>query len=149
MRASNSLSDDLLQLQAKAVAAAANAILITDSDGIASVNPAFTRLTGYSAEEAIGRTPGFLKFGAQDPASSRATAGSFRVESHVGEGSVMIVDLPARVPPADTKRWNGLGGRTTTSICATSVCPDWACTGLDFDEVYRVIGRTLGSRSAS
>ena len=68
MRASNSLSDDLLQLQAKAVAAAANAILITDSDGvIASVNPAFTRLTGYSAEEAIGRTPGFLKSGAQDP----------------------------------------------------------------------------------
>ena len=68
MRATDSLSGDLLQLQAKAVAAAANAILITDSDGvIASVNPAFTRLTGYSAEEAIGRTPSFLKSGAQDP----------------------------------------------------------------------------------
>lgn len=60
MAAHNSASDEsneLLQLQVMAVAAAANAIVITDSDGvIASVNPAFTRLTGFSAEEAIGPT---------------------------------------------------------------------------------------------
>jgi nitrogen fixation negative regulator NifL len=62
------LSHDLLHLQVMAVAAAANAIVITDSDGvIVSVNPAFTRLTGFSAEEAIGRTPALLKSGAQDP----------------------------------------------------------------------------------
>ena len=42
-------------------------ILITDSDEcILRVNRAFTRLTGYSAEEAIGRTPALLHSGRQD-----------------------------------------------------------------------------------
>jgi PAS domain S-box-containing protein len=62
------LSDDLLQLQVMAADAAANAIVITDRDGIIlSVNPAFTRLTGFSAAEAIGHTPGILKSGVQEP----------------------------------------------------------------------------------
>ena len=43
-------------------------ILITDGYGIIrSVNPAFTRITGYSAEEAIGQTPAILKSGKQAP----------------------------------------------------------------------------------
>ena len=42
-------------------------ILITDRDNhILRVNRAFTRLTGYSAEEAIGRTPHMLQSGRQD-----------------------------------------------------------------------------------
>ena len=42
-------------------------IVITDRDNrILRVNQAFTRLTGYSAEEAIGRTPAMLKSGRQD-----------------------------------------------------------------------------------
>ncbi len=42
-------------------------ILITDQDNrIIRVNRAFTRLTGYSAEEAIGRTPAMLQSGRQD-----------------------------------------------------------------------------------
>jgi two-component system NtrC family sensor kinase len=59
---------ELLQLRLLALDAAANAIVITDRDGLmVSVNPAFTRLTGFSADEAIGRTPAILKSGAQDP----------------------------------------------------------------------------------
>lgn len=43
-------------------------ILITDTAGIiVSVNPAFTSLTGYSAEEAIGKNPSFLQSGRQAP----------------------------------------------------------------------------------
>ncbi len=48
---------------------AANAILITDRAGtVLWVNPAFTTLTGYSAEEAIGMTPRILKSGKHDAA---------------------------------------------------------------------------------
>lgn len=44
------------------------AILITDSQQrILRVNAAFTRLTGYTAEEAIGQTPALLKSNRQDP----------------------------------------------------------------------------------
>lgn len=55
------------QLQASALDAAANAILITDREGtIEWVNPAWTDLTGYSREEAIGNNPRILKSGEQD-----------------------------------------------------------------------------------
>lgn len=41
-------------------------IVITDSKAIIqSVNPAFSRITGYSREEAIGKTPALLKSGRQ------------------------------------------------------------------------------------
>ena len=45
------------------------AIVITSATGkIQFVNPAFTRMTGYRPEEAVGQFPGILKSGAQDPA---------------------------------------------------------------------------------
>jgi PAS domain S-box-containing protein len=51
-------AQELVQLQAAALAAADNGIVITDADGaIEWVNTAFTRLTGYAAGEAIGRNP--------------------------------------------------------------------------------------------
>jgi PAS domain S-box-containing protein len=44
-------------------------ILITDANGvILKVNQAFTKITGYSAEEAIGQTPRLLKSGRHDAA---------------------------------------------------------------------------------
>ncbi len=58
------------ELELRIAAAAFEAqegILITDRDEcILRVNHAFTRLTGYSAEEAIGRTPALLHSGRQD-----------------------------------------------------------------------------------
>ncbi|MBF0610046.1 MAG: EAL domain-containing protein [Magnetococcales bacterium] len=42
-------------------------ILVTDIGGtIQSVNPAFTRITGYQANEAMGKTPNMLKSGRHD-----------------------------------------------------------------------------------
>ena len=57
-----------LQVQHSALEAAANAIVITNRDGtIEWVNTAFTRLTGYTREEAIGNNPRVLKSGLHDP----------------------------------------------------------------------------------
>ena len=51
-----------LRLQSGALEATANAIVITDSNGmIERVNAAFTTLTGYSVEEAVGQNPRVLK----------------------------------------------------------------------------------------
>jgi PAS domain S-box-containing protein len=59
-------SERRLRLQEAALAATVDAVMITDQDGtIEWVNPAFTRLTGYSPEEAIGRNPRILRSGAQ------------------------------------------------------------------------------------
>jgi diguanylate cyclase (GGDEF)-like protein/PAS domain S-box-containing protein len=55
-----------LELQSAALEAAANAIVITDFHGtIQWVNHAFTTLTGYTAEEALGKNPRLLKSGKQ------------------------------------------------------------------------------------
>ncbi len=53
-----------MRLQAVALGAAANTIIITDRAGVINwVNPAFTHLTGYTAAEVIGNTPKLLNSG--------------------------------------------------------------------------------------
>ena len=52
---------------AAAVDQSEEAVVITDPDGaIVYVNPAFTRVTGYTADDSIGQTPRFLRSGRQD-----------------------------------------------------------------------------------
>ncbi len=56
-----------LRLQAAALEATANGIMITDPHGVIQwTNPAFTDLTGFPLEEAIGQS--IVKFGKQDDA---------------------------------------------------------------------------------
>ncbi len=51
-------AEQALRVEGAALTAAANAVVITDREGrIEWVNPAFEALTGYSAEEALGRNP--------------------------------------------------------------------------------------------
>ncbi|MBF0468345.1 MAG: PAS domain S-box protein [Desulfamplus sp.] len=48
-------------------------ILITDKNGVIEyVNPAFTKITGYTKEEAIGKTPAILESGLHTPEFYRA-----------------------------------------------------------------------------
>ena len=47
-------------------------LLATPDERIVAVNPAFTRITGYTAEEVIGRTPRILQSGIQGPEFYRA-----------------------------------------------------------------------------
>ncbi len=60
--------EELIRLRL-AVEQSANSVVITNLDGsIEYVNPAFTRMTGYTAAEAVGRNPRLLKSGCQDEA---------------------------------------------------------------------------------
>jgi PAS domain S-box-containing protein len=58
---------DRLRLEHTALEAAANAVVITDREGrITWVNPAFTRVTGYSMGDVTSQTPRLLKSGRHD-----------------------------------------------------------------------------------
>jgi diguanylate cyclase (GGDEF)-like protein/PAS domain S-box-containing protein len=61
-------NEDGLRLSASVFEHAHEGIVITDPRGkIIGVNPSFTKLTGYGAEEVIGRSPSLLKSGHQGP----------------------------------------------------------------------------------
>lgn len=63
------LAADRLHLQGAALDSAANAIMITDCHGVIEwVNPAFTKLTGYTFAEVYGEKPLMLKSGRHEPA---------------------------------------------------------------------------------
>ena len=63
----NCLSNASLALVATAIGQIGEAIVITDvSATIKYINPAFTRMTGYSAEEVVGQNTQLLKSGCQD-----------------------------------------------------------------------------------
>jgi diguanylate cyclase (GGDEF)-like protein/PAS domain S-box-containing protein len=57
-------AEESLRLLNRAVEASSNGIMICDAQGpempILYVNPAFERITGFGADEVIGRNPGFL-----------------------------------------------------------------------------------------
>lgn len=56
--------ENQLKKLVRAVSQSPNSVLITDPNGVIEyVNPSFSRLTGYSAEEAIGTTTNILKSG--------------------------------------------------------------------------------------
>ncbi len=57
-------SEDSLRLAASVFATSQEGIVISDPENrIIDVNPAFTRLTGFAREEALGRNPSFLSAG--------------------------------------------------------------------------------------
>jgi diguanylate cyclase (GGDEF)-like protein/PAS domain S-box-containing protein len=61
--------EEKIRLAACVFSHAREGITITKADGtIIDINEAFTRITGYSREEAIGQNPRFLKSGRQDHA---------------------------------------------------------------------------------
>lgn len=65
-------AEEQLRMLSSSVEQASEAILITDMKGdIRYINPAFTRLTGYSEEEATGKNPKILNSGSQSDAFYR------------------------------------------------------------------------------
>ena len=75
--------DEKLQLAARVFSHAREGIGITDAQGtILDVNEAFTRITGYSHEEAIGQNPRFLSSGRQDAAFYSAMWAELILQGH-------------------------------------------------------------------
>lgn len=60
--------EDSLALAQQVFDNAAEAVMITDAENrIVRINSAFTRITGWTAEESLGRNPSFLSSGKQSP----------------------------------------------------------------------------------
>ena len=60
--------EERMQILSSAVEQTADSVIITDAEGIIEyVNPAFEQVTGYSADEALGRRPNIVKSGVQGP----------------------------------------------------------------------------------
>ena len=82
-------SQEHMRLKTAALESAANGVVITDCQGtIQWVNAAFTQLTGYSAEEAIGQNPRLLKSGRQ-PESLYQEMWQTISEGHVWKGELI------------------------------------------------------------
>jgi phosphoserine phosphatase RsbU/P len=65
-------ADDAVRRLSNAVEQTADAIYITDRNGVVEyVNPGFERITGYSKDEILGRTPALLRSGRHDAAHYR------------------------------------------------------------------------------
>jgi len=60
------LAEEKLRKLSQAIEKAGESFMITDAQGIIEyVNPAFTKITGYTAEEVLGKNPRILKSGNQ------------------------------------------------------------------------------------
>lgn len=66
-------AEEQLRLAARVIGGAAEAVVVTDANQtIVTVNEAFCRITGYSPEEMIGKSPRILKSGKHDDAFYRS-----------------------------------------------------------------------------
>lgn len=75
-----------MRLAAAVVKAAADAIMVIDAKGcIASVNPAFSHITGFSADEAIGRPANFMEILYEQDTENRAIGNAGQAHNF-GEG---------------------------------------------------------------
>ena len=76
-------SEASLQLAASVFAHAREGIMITTTDGtIINVNAAFSRITGYRRDEALGQTPRLLSSGRQSPEFYAAMWNSLHEKGH-------------------------------------------------------------------
>jgi diguanylate cyclase (GGDEF)-like protein/PAS domain S-box-containing protein len=76
-------SEELLRLTARVYECTNQAMVVTDAHcNIISVNQAFTQLTGYSKEEALGQNPRLLQSGRHDPEFYRQMWQTLRESGH-------------------------------------------------------------------
>ncbi|OIQ82725.1 cyclic di-GMP phosphodiesterase Gmr [mine drainage metagenome] len=77
------LGEESLRLAASVYEASGEGIMITDADNrIVAVNPAFTTITGYLPEEAVGKNPRIFNSGRHDEAFYRAMWNDINASGH-------------------------------------------------------------------
>jgi diguanylate cyclase (GGDEF)-like protein/PAS domain S-box-containing protein len=75
--------EEELRLYSLALSNSSEGMLVTDADNlIIAVNPAFTRITGYSFEEVKGKNPVMFKSGRHDQAFYQAMWNSINIHGH-------------------------------------------------------------------
>jgi diguanylate cyclase (GGDEF)-like protein/PAS domain S-box-containing protein len=76
-------NEEFLRLASRVFEATLDAIVVTDRAGdIVATNPAFTKISGYTAEEVIGRSVGLLHAGEQDAAAFQMLSQSLQNTGH-------------------------------------------------------------------
>jgi PAS domain S-box-containing protein len=132
---------------AAAVDQAAEAMVTTDRAGnVTYVNPAFTRITGYTAAETIGRGQDFLGAGPDSARVAEIQAGLGRGESW--EGRLVFrrrdgtdVELAVSIAPL----WDAAGGICGTVSAARDVSRERALEGqLAQAQRMEAVGRLAG-----
>jgi len=124
-RAGRQAAEAALRLRERAIECSANAIIISSARApdfaIEYVNPAFERITGYSAAEAMGKSSNFLLGSDNDQsglmeiraALSERREGKAVLRNYRKDGSLFWNDL--HIAPV-----TGEGGRTTHFVAAMS-----------------------------
>ncbi len=83
-------SEAMLRKMYAAAEQSASGIVITDAQGIIEyVNPAFSQMTGYSAEEALGKPSNLLKSGQHDSAFYEEMWRTIEQEERVWRGEIL------------------------------------------------------------
>ncbi|RDE24433.1 EAL domain-containing protein [Motiliproteus coralliicola] len=77
------LAEDQLRMNAAVFDTTAEGIMVTDAENrIKTVNPAFTRITGYGLDDVLGKSPQLLKSGRHEPAFYEQLWNSVRQQGH-------------------------------------------------------------------
>lgn len=120
-------------LFAAVISTSASGVVITDpnlvDNPIIYVNSAFTALTGYTADEAIGRNPRFLRAPQADPATGEAIEAAWRDQRAIDvqvlnlrkDGSPFYADLrisPVRTPDGHVSHFVAIQNDVTARVLA-------------------------------
>ena len=129
------MADDALRLLTRAVEQSPAIVMITNAEGIIEyVNPRFVEVTGYTAEEAIGRTPaipsGVMTFAEQRHIwetinEGRTWSGIFRNRRKNGEAYWVSASIsPVKNKAGDTTHFIGLQEDISERIAAEEEARD-------------------------